>query len=459
MKRTDYLSKFNFLYFSKGIDLSYLKDRSVAAATCLFIVKSCYRIIYSLYHLRRHWGTGGKVIFYGYSESNLHALQDIYKSTNAKACFVLERYMVAEPSCKLFPKGLSALFSLCMLPISLFDFWMVYRTLDTLHKAHFRRGADSLLDTYGRLLASKLWLKWSRPSAIVTSCDHRYEDLIFFHLAQQKNIPTFYLQHASVNENFPPLSMDYALLDGRDALEKYQGINAESPTEIFLIGVPKFDKFKKDINNKEKVQRIGYALNGLEKLENVVPTCAELRNYYPDIELVVRPHPMLLNQAEFRTAYLAVEKKLKELPGVSVSDSRKQGVFEYLKEIDLLIAGDSNIHLEATLLNVYCIYYSDTENHAIRDWYGFIRNGLIDEARSVDHLINLIKNVVSEKPNVRYRAKRYCETVDTEMDGKSTSYAAAILSSKISDNEYPREQLPVRGQNGLFLKSKVFLKN
>ena len=77
-------------------------------------------------------------------------------------------------------------------------------------------------------------------------------------------------------------------------------------------------------------------------------------------------------------------------------------------------------------MNVYPIYYNVTE---FEDYYGFCRNELVDAApESPEEAVENIRALLNERPNVRSRARSYCDTLETEYDGTSAELGAAIIS-------------------------------
>ena len=100
--------------------------------------------------------------------------------------------------------------------------------------------------------------------------------------------------------------------------------------------------------------------------------------------------------------------------------------FDFLSNVDLIISGDSNIHLEAASMNVSSIYFDSTKLNL--DWYGFKKNGIVDFFDKVDPTVLKIKELIIEKKNIRNRAKLYIETINTKFDGKSTELCSKIIN-------------------------------
>jgi len=111
---------------------------------------------------------------------------------------------------------------------------------------------------------------------------------------------------------------------------------------------------------------------------------------------------------------------------INYSDSTKVDSFSFFNEIDLLIAGDSSIHLEAALLNIPSIYF-DTYKKNI-DWYGFRKNNLIHYADNISEIIRLIDQFKTNMPKTREKTKFYCDSVNTKFDGNSTLLAKNLIS-------------------------------
>ena len=77
---------------------------------------------------------------------------------------------------------------------------------------------DTYWFAYGYYLMVRFILRRTTPKAVVVANDHVMWFQAFVKAAQDEHIPTIYVQHASVTERFPPLSFDYAILEGTDAL-------------------------------------------------------------------------------------------------------------------------------------------------------------------------------------------------------------------------------------------------
>jgi hypothetical protein len=112
---------------------------------------------------------------------------------------------------------------------------------------------------------------------------------------------------------------------------------------------------------------------------------------------------------------------------VCFSDFNHQTSFDFLNNIDILISGDSNIHLEATLLNIYSIYF---DPHGTKlDWYGFHKNDLIPYYSETEKLFSDLSFLIKNRPDVRYKAKIFCDNIQTQYDGNSNFLITSVLNN------------------------------
>ena len=81
------------------------------------------------------------------------------------------------------------------------------------------------------------------------------------------------------------------------------------------------------------------------------------------------------------------------------SDSKKQSVNNYLKNLDVLIAGNSSIHLEAAQAGLPTFYYEMSEEVMVHDYYGFVKNCLSENLKKNFSINNLNLSIQSMKNN------------------------------------------------------------
>lgn len=225
-----------------------------------------------------------------------------------------------------------------------------------------------------------LWLmKHKRPKAVVVSNDHTPMSRVVIRTAQRRGIPVIYIPHAQVSEKFPPLNFDLALLTGQAMLDTYRQAGPVKG-KVELIGTPKLDEFR-SIEAPTDFKRIGICFNSLDKMEAVLQVYHAIANQLPHWQITVRPHP-------------ACKAMIAELPPqASVSDPHAETAMEFLKRVDVIIANNSSIALEAAVMNREVISIDMSQGKGPEDYYGFIKHGLVFEASDQAAMIQRLQQI------------------------------------------------------------------
>ena len=262
-------------------------------------------------------------------------------------------------------------------------------------------------------------LRHYRPRAVVFANDHNDDSRALLLACRAEGVPTAYVQHASVSTNFPPLSFDLSLLEGQDALDKYQQCGPVRG-RVELVGMPKADAFLSQRNTEPAVRRVAVACNLLDELPAVADTLAYLLRELPDLTFTLRPHPG--DRRDFRPLRQA-------LPPLRWSDPHQENVFEFLQQHDALVAADTSTHLEATLLNVASVYYRFSPTPTLADYYGYAAHGLSEWAHDHAGLAAALARLARHKPADLYRrAAYYNATLGTPNEGHSRPLALRRLA-------------------------------
>ncbi len=340
-----------------------------------------------------------KIWFLVLTQNNLEALKGI-KEEIPDSIYVSFRKFRSKINAETyyFNLPLKFLFDL-MYPFS----WIIYY-----RQNHYRalKYFDLLFEVNGSYENSVLLLKRYRPRAIVFTNDHLVIARSLLLAAKKLDITTYYVQHACVSKYFPPLQFTHAFLDGQDAFDKYSSIG-DIESKVHLVGISKFDRYTDVLNDNKNVKVIGIAFNFIEEIEKIYSFTKKLLLKHPDLSFLIRPHP-------------GDRRDLTILGEFELSDTREENSFQFLSKIDVLITGDSSLHLEAVLINVYPIYYSFDSHKRRFDYYGFLQNKLVDYCKNMHALNESINRLKSNKPDIRHRAKYYNASVGTDFYGKST---------------------------------------
>ncbi|SDJ32570.1 hypothetical protein SAMN04487898_102270 [Pedobacter sp. ok626] len=348
------------------------------------------------------------ILFFHISQNELNSVKAIVSKLPNASLFGNDNYKNGYPIGKIY------WFSLFFIPCV---FYQYFRCKNLYYKRAFSYAFDGFCIAYASKYILRSYLKKLQPSQIIIanqlSCYHRS----LAYAAKELGIKTVYIQHASITEQFSNLNLfSSALLEGKDSLNKYQR-NGTCNTQLYLIGMPKFDQYFSKVKKNVEIHSIGICTNGLDDFEPYEKLLKLLSSKMPYIKVFIRPHPADRRKDD----WYELSKKYNS----HFSDVLKREAFEFFEEVDLVIAGDSNIHLEATLLNIPSIYFDPFHNKV--DWYGFAKNNLVYYSNNVSELYEYISEISALSGNVRQRAKFYVETVDTIFDGKSSELATKII--------------------------------
>lgn len=359
-------------------------------------------------------------LFFVMSENEFLSVKDVANNISSSYIFGIDRYKNGYPITKIY------FFSLFFIPIVIYQ-WLICN--NSYYRKSFPYAFDGFCLAYSSNFILKKYLKKLKPNKIIIA-----NQLSFFHrslalASKELKIETFYIQHASITENFSDLNVySNVLLEGEDSLHKVQN-NGTKKTRIFLIGMPKFDKYFSNIKKVSKINKIGICTNGLDNIEVYETLIKKLSENFLDLIIFIRPHPADRRKNDWY--------KLSSKYNTQYSDVLSIESFTFFKDVDLIISGNSNIHLEATLLNLPTIYFDSTKSNF--DWYGFIERKLVFNAEDEAAVINYINYLKTTSINSRQKAKYYIDTVDSLYDGKSTLLASKIINEEVSSINFKIE--------------------
>jgi len=164
--------------------------------------------------------------------------------------------------------------------------------------------------------------------------------------------------------------------------------------------------------------------------DQVLKLIEKQKEVFSNDSIIFRPHPSDHINNKYKNQSI--------IDSINYSDPLKEETFQFLRNVDAIISGNSSVLLDAAIMNVFPILWRDShtinkynEKEDPNDKYGFVKNGLAIGCNSIDQINECLKEMINEKPYVRSKAKYYVENIDTEWDGKSSNYAARIIKSNI----------------------------
>tara|TARA_Y100000590_G_scaffold211779_1_gene239967 strand:- start:1539 stop:2792 length:1254 start_codon:yes stop_codon:yes gene_type:complete len=366
-----------------------------------------------------------KIIFFTVSKNNYEALKRLYKPFINQSLFLTNDYRLKNNQ-YVIPMVIPYLVSIILSPIIFFN---VFK-LNSSERKRFLLYFEEIIESIGYNYFIKYYLKYLRPRAIIFTNDHVFYSRSLILKANEFRIPTFYMQHSAVTDIFPPMLGKYSMLDGIDSFNKYYPNQSLPNKNVALIGISKFDNYLKNYylnNNNNNIQNIGIATTDSMDIKNIKLLIHMLKKEFGANKLYFRAHPAEVQKNKYKSL---------DLDDCNISDSTKESVMNYLKKVDTVISGNSSIILEAAIMNVFPIFwntpdslskYKDNKN----DKYGFVKNKLVIPLMTVDEIVNTIFKYKSNKPNLKNKIKIYCDTINTDYEGKSTILARNFINKML----------------------------
>ena len=327
------------------------------------------------------------------------------------------------------------LFFLRALPL-----YLELKKLDQKNKISFRFAQYCLSYLYVPYFID--FLKKTDTKVVVISNDHSVSNRSLRLSAEILGVKTIYLQHASVSELFPPLEFDYSLLDGKIAHEIY--------LNCFISEKDKNIRIKKNIKNCQVILtgqkklltqnrmnkdleqlNIGLAINELDNFNYM----RELLDHIYNIKAkcIIRTHP-----SQDYQFIQKLRKYLHDKEGITWSDAREQIISDYFEKVNMIIAGNSSIHLEAAIAGLPTFYYEMSEKLLKFDYYGFHKNGISIELKK-NFSLSTLKSLIDNETNSKQRnqaIKYYSETYGTYWQNKEGQLTANIIDKILNKKSF-----------------------
>lgn len=232
----------------------------------------------------------------------------------------------------------------------------------------------NLLFSYQAFIAQ---LKRSQPKAVITSSSSLPEPLALVAAARALGIPSIYASHASIapgKQILVPTS-DIVLLDGSAALDACKQAGDVRFKYVYwgLSGLTR----KMAIPFKDWGEcTIGVFLTAPVDISGIAGLIETLTEHIRPARILIRPHPI---------AMLSPDLTFLTYSHPTVSIVQKLSLENCLKECDLVISSNSNVHREVLHAGIPSLYKSDLDKIE-HDYWGFIRHGIVPELDALEQL-------------------------------------------------------------------------
>lgn len=406
------IRELNFILYSTRI--LFLKDKRKHSffVVCTFRIFSA--IIDVLFGLDFRIPKMRKILIYAPTTNNEKALQPIMANMNE------DEYTYISHSTKFLPKSRVAAYSL----LNVIHFVKCYYSSTEKEKLLIKTYHPWFFNAIGYYYTIKdFYKKNPNLKLIVFANDHININRCMIMLASQYGVKTIYTQHASVTETFPPLNFTYSFLDGKDSLDKYESIG-DIKGKVILAGGSRFDnayQYKTRERSKDQTIKIGIAFNPQDSIDKIQSLCKQILELSLGV-VILRPHPS--EEIKYREISHQFDKR------IQWSQPSQENSFEFISKINLLIANESSIHLDAAILGKKSVLYnlSDTK---ILDWYSYIKKGLIQVVYNIEDIKKVIESALDVSPDM---IKLYNAADGTPYEGHVGQLIASCIKEIVNDS-------------------------
>jgi len=424
LKRIDFSDEFDlaYLFGNHSYGLKHITDERFSG----YVLRFLYYFAFVFKRLLRKSNNkkSSDVLFYAGTINQLNSLDILIDKITEKgfsASLCIEPNLIAEcdkRDLKYFVVKLNFLDLFNILILNSLRFIYIFQRKKNIY--NFSNVVDKFFIAHVYLVYFERLFRSCNFDFVVTSNDHNVSNRSLIDIAKSYQCKTFYLQHASVSKYFPKLYTDYALLDGYHAFEIYEQIIGKSKekctTKVFLIGQKK--RFKHQIATGNKP--IGLALNNLDSIKYVSELLITARDKL--IPIKIRFHPS--QKKSFKNE---LKSRFSEVSIITFQDTQSDSLDDFLYSIRFLIASDTNIHLEASLAGLFCVYIKFNTLTEYYDYYGFVENNICIEANNLLDAKEVYENRVRNCELRLFALKRYSETYGSKWFGKEAELFTEVL--------------------------------
>jgi len=259
------------------------------------------------------------------------------------------------------------------------------------------------------------------PKIVLISNDHSRYQRILLSICRRAGIEAAYVQHGSVSLQFPRLAVDYAFLDGRNALEIYEECAENHAPNTVLTHKPivALTGIQRELCPPPAIdcKKIGIATNSLDDIEQIGRLAEDLVG--AGYEVTLRWHPRQGAHDVARLQAMATASGGK----ISASNPQREDVAGFFSSIAHLCAGDSGILLEAAVSG-RAAFYLRTSTKVAFDYYGFVAQGIALQVSSAEDIHSALMRGYRPDPNA---LKRMSATWDTGWFSREPDLLVALI--------------------------------
>ncbi len=400
----------------------------ICRALYMFSKEFVYSILHYNYKFNSYDTIKGKILFFCLSLNNRRALHSVMEQFSNEDYLLIPDVLAKELThrrvCFISLRHISALL-------------LHYLKYKDDARRIYGYALPDIITTAGFYRVIGEFLKKMSPRCVLLSNDHVNCSRIVVKHCNTLGIPTLYIQHASVANYYPKLDFTYSFLDGEESYNKYTEIHKDGISKAIILGACRFDYMKgKYIQHKKNPSTIvGLAINKIDNYEIIKNVCHTLLDTDPELRIVIRTHPSMLTFKHFYFGNAQIE----------YTSANDEPPVDFLNRIDLLIANDSSIHLDALMARVPSIMYS-MASYGFSDQYSYVAQGLVHHIKNEIELRDILKSQRYKSVSLE-KARYFNAAYDREYEGKCSVIVADFIKKSFDLNFLASLNLPVKSVN------------
>lgn len=371
------------------------------------------------------------VIILSLTNNNRNAVRSIKKELDQRNIKQMEITSLMHNT--MFPSWKCFFFSVSKICL----FWKEFINKENEERAIVSHYFIYYLFSYGYVKCFSDLIVDNNIKCVLFSNDHIGANRALEYICKDNNVPSIYIQHASVSDYYPDLNFSYSFLDGLDSFIKYVE-NKTFDSVPVIFGAIRYSDLKKNRKSDNTLKNtIGIAVNVIDTEEVVSDLCRSIENGFPDIKIIIRAHPNLLKRP------FHIEGK-----NVEYINAVEEPILDFFNRIDVLVSNDSTIHLDAIEFGLVSIKYN-LSAEGFSDQYSYVDKGLIKNCEKPVELLSFLRNpglAKSDPSIVRYYDHSYLQDYELRLDEIIATFISNEFNEKVLlDNGFHSEYT----QNGI----------
>jgi len=339
------------------------------------------------------------IIFLVGSHNQNQTLSQIAKRTDNSILLGFHNYRSNNLS-GYVPSALFYLMGWLCFPYSLY---LLFRVKDKYQRVALVKRMERVLVSGVSILVWRFLYKLWKPVMIVVSNDHNHWTRSAIRAAKKSDILTSYIPHAYTSDTFPELECDYSFLDSNIQKKFYK---KEGKVERSIVEISGAVRYEKKIKKIKKLELKGILvcfnlLDSQQFIESMICCLTQGGNKY---NILIKPHPGDVDRFKF-IEQLCCQYLVEFIPP-------DQDIYNYSNRAQILLGGVTGAHIDALMYGMLPMsFHSWYEG----DYYGLIREGIINLVRNYSEIELCYENHFNEVMSLRHNYNAHLDVENLKM--------------------------------------------